>query len=191
MYLCIFGLQRLLHCQKWLQIWVQICTLECKFAPKFSIPTSSQFFTMKETSHLKKWSKVQQVESFQLSKSVSTFTVSSKLCLRHSICHWVLICTRRCKLSCFFFILASNFWTIFFQVNFRHEGGILAQKGIRGQLKFIKRAIQNCHQNFILVTGSLLKSPVQTMRYKIWSRGSIFFALLARQQPSPCDKLSY
>ena len=113
MYLCIFGLQRLLHCQKWLQIWVQICTLECKFAPKFSIRTSSQFFTMKETSHLKKWSKVQQVESFQLSKSVSTFTVSSKLCLLLSICHWVLICTRGCKLSCFFFILASNFWTIF------------------------------------------------------------------------------
>jgi len=68
--------------------------------------------------------------------------------------------------------LASNFWTIFFQVNFRHEGGILAQKGIRGQLKLKKRAIQNCHQNLILVTGSLLKSPVQTMRYKIWSRGS-------------------
>ena len=85
----------------------------------------------------------------------------------------MLICTLRCKLSCLSFILASNFWTIFFQVNFRHEGGILAQKGIRGQLKFIKRAIQNCHQNFILVTGSLLKSPVQTMRYKIWPRGSI------------------
>ena len=145
--------------------------------PFFYISTSSQFFIMKEASNLKKWSKGQQVESFQLSKFVSTFTVSSKLCLLHSICHWVLICPRRGKLSCFFFILASNFWTIFFQVNFRHEGGILAQKGIRGQLKFIKRAIQNCHQNLILVTGSLLKSPVQTMRYKIWSRGSILLRI--------------
>ena len=172
MHSCIFGLQRLFHGRKWLYFCAPKCPQMPSNAPKFYISTSSQFFTMKETSHLKKWSKVQQVESFQLSKSVSTFTVSSKLCLLYSICHWVLICTLRCKLSCFFFILASNFWTIFFQVNFRHEGGILAQKGIRGQLKFIKRAIQNCHQNFILVTGRLLKSPVQTMRYKIWSRGS-------------------
>ena len=77
----------------------------------------------------------------------------------------------------------SSFWhqifgQLFFQVNFRPEGGILAEKGIRGQLKLIKNAIENCHQNFILVTGRLLKSPVQTMRYNIWSRGSIFYYYL-------------